>query len=232
MQRDTRGRKAVDPQTDLEKRVKHITENHSWRKTNLPLWKVLADEFRDAYQVDGFSKGIDLIRTERYEQINKHGLDATDPHPESQRYYISNELISAAVYVVTDAECFYPTSWGRDLRKSLDSKFERMTREGYKIETCRIAGALLATEIDRLYALKESNEYIPITQQLPQIGEAVECLHENGSTFTGSYETERACMLSTVASGAGRLGEGFINRDVDNLPEEDVTHWRPIKNTD
>ena len=83
--------------------------------------------------------GIEEIAEERAEQINKHGITL-----ERDQQYDSQELIDAAVSIATDSPAHWP--WNPTLLVHYKSKST--------IEKLRIAGALLAAEIDRLKSLE------------------------------------------------------------------------------
>ena len=85
--------------------------------------------------------GIELITEERIEQLEKHNWT-----PEHDANHTSNELIDAALSVLTLEDEYYPTNWDY---KYFD-KFCKKDLIGRLI----VAGALLAAEIDRLNALK------------------------------------------------------------------------------
>jgi hypothetical protein len=84
--------------------------------------------------------GVELIAEERQEQIEKHGFDAT--HDDDQ-YHSGGELIDAVRYLLTGLPGFWPKSW--------DKKWEQKFAEKMPgVETLKVAGALIAAEIDRL----------------------------------------------------------------------------------
>lgn len=83
--------------------------------------------------------GIGLIAQERIEQIEKHGFT-------SDHKYKDNELVDAAMqYLGGDLISCWPESWDRKWYKS-ENKEKSISR----VEELKIAGALIAAEIDRL----------------------------------------------------------------------------------
>lgn len=80
--------------------------------------------------------GIELIAEERQEQIVKHGFNA-----EHDDQY-NMELRDASVYLLTGNPSYFPSDWSVEWKLKFDSK-------GYK-EQLIVAGALIASEIDRL----------------------------------------------------------------------------------
>lgn len=92
--------------------------------------------------------GIELIAIERKEQIEKHGWD-------NDSEWESGELAQAAIYCLTLKRKDYPKNWGDWFYKRIQLKKNRMGWNVFKIEMRKIAGALLAAEIDRLQALND-----------------------------------------------------------------------------
>lgn len=90
--------------------------------------------------------GIELIAEERQEQIEKHGFDVTH----DKEYYDGDQLIDADIYALTGDDKFYPNSWGNWWRNKMVAKSNSTPHS--KIERLKIAGALVAAEIDRLAA--------------------------------------------------------------------------------
>ena len=85
--------------------------------------------------------GTELISKERLEQIEKHGwIDSIDEK------YTHNELVDAALYLLTGKEEYYPANWS--LYKF--RKFEAKLSVNDKTESLKVAGSLIAAEIDRL----------------------------------------------------------------------------------
>lgn len=87
--------------------------------------------------------GIELIAQERQEQIVKHGFD--NRH-DSNEYHTNGQLRYAAAHLLVGGEGldFYPKDW--------DKKYKRKFEAKKLIERLKVAGALIAAEIDRLQA--------------------------------------------------------------------------------
>lgn len=90
--------------------------------------------------------GIELIAEERQEQIEKHGFDLD----KDADFYTNYELRDAAMYALTMAKNYYPQSWEFWWHDKMMAKQDRMSEEEFYIEQLKIAGALIAAEIDRL----------------------------------------------------------------------------------
>jgi hypothetical protein len=88
--------------------------------------------------------GVELIAEERQEQIEKHGFDVN----RDVQINDSGELTAAALFVLTGEDNYYPSSWEEWFRNKLVSK--TASTPNPEIERLKIAGALLAAEIDRL----------------------------------------------------------------------------------
>lgn len=82
--------------------------------------------------------GIDLINEERKEQIDKHGF--TSAHDKKSNS--NGQLAEAAVFAITKDPYHFPENWDESWYNKLSNK------KG--IEALKIAGALIAAEIDRL----------------------------------------------------------------------------------
>lgn len=80
--------------------------------------------------------GIELIAEERKEQIEKHGWDLTNNID-----YVNGELIKAALFAINPDQFEWPFYWQEKFRNKILAKT--------KIERLRIAGALIAAEMDR-----------------------------------------------------------------------------------
>ena len=89
--------------------------------------------------------GIELIAQERQEQIEKHGFNLSNDED-----YSENELVSAAMYALTQEDEHYPRGWGFWFHDKMVKKEERMSEEEFWIERLKIAGALIAAELDRI----------------------------------------------------------------------------------
>lgn len=81
--------------------------------------------------------GIELITKEREEQLKKHGFSK-----DHDSEHTGAELVLAALYVLTDQDEFFPTNWNQSFKEKLSNK--------NPIDALKVAGALLAAEIDRL----------------------------------------------------------------------------------
>jgi hypothetical protein len=84
--------------------------------------------------------GIELIAEERQEQIEKHGFTI-----EADSHYKSDELKSAARYLLSDMAQDYPRTWSQKYKHQFDIKSP--------IEKLIVAGALIAAEIDRIQSI-------------------------------------------------------------------------------
>lgn len=76
-------------------------------------------------------------------------------------------------------------------------------------------------------ASDETNEWRPM-ETAPK-GMLIEGLNADGDIDRVEYRETRQCMLSTVASGAGECGAGWVSKDAGNLPVDPPTAWRPIR---
>lgn len=95
--------------------------------------------------------GIELIAEERREQIEKHGFDLDKDAEDYSNY----ELYNAALYALTLERDKYPETWEFWWHDKMMAKQERMSEEEFWIERLKIAGALIAAEIDRIQSLNE-----------------------------------------------------------------------------
>lgn len=82
--------------------------------------------------------GVELIAEERKEQIEKHGFDVTE-----DANYSHNELIKAALFAINPDQFEWPYYWSEKLRRKIIDKPNA-------IERLKVAGALIAAEIDRI----------------------------------------------------------------------------------
>jgi len=120
-------------------------ENRTW-----PDWNNMSEE--DAIEHDRTgeitvtSKGADLIHQERIEQIAKHGFN----NSRDAKFYWADELRQAAIYCITLDDKWYPKSWDNWFRLKIMAKRARMELIEFHTEMNKIAGALLAADIDRL----------------------------------------------------------------------------------
>lgn len=90
--------------------------------------------------------GVELIAEERQEQIEKHGWDF-----EHDKNHDDGSLVDAAIAIAFNDENiearFEAPTWAWDIRNHK----QQSKRKGIeKIERLKVAGALLAAEIDRL----------------------------------------------------------------------------------
>lgn len=95
--------------------------------------------------------GIELIAQERKEQIEKHGFNENI----DQEYYTDNQLTKAAMYALTLDRQHYPENWEFWWHDKMMAKKERMSEQEFWIERLKIAGALIAAEIDRINNIEE-----------------------------------------------------------------------------
>ena len=85
--------------------------------------------------------GIEQIAQERQEQIEKHGFDSQNDERNTQE-----ELKDTAAFLLTGDLSYFPHTWDQNWIY----KFSKKNR----IERLKIAGALIAAEIDRLQNTK------------------------------------------------------------------------------
>lgn len=90
--------------------------------------------------------GAELIAEERQEQIEKHGFDVE----KDSSYYQKNELKRAAMYCLTLDNRHYPKNWDSWFMESISRKTLKLSPADFDIEMRKIAGALLAADIDRI----------------------------------------------------------------------------------
>jgi hypothetical protein len=83
--------------------------------------------------------GVELIAEERQEQIEKHGFDVIH----DVEYYSKNELIQAACFAIHPEQFKWPAGWDEEFASKIRMKPN-------KVERLKVAGALIAAEIDRL----------------------------------------------------------------------------------
>lgn len=82
-------------------------------------------------------RGVELIAEERQEQINKHGYGLKHDLNTNQE----GQLLMAAVFCITREATMWPAGWSTEYR---DELYEKPLEQ-----RIRIAGALLAAELDR-----------------------------------------------------------------------------------
>lgn len=102
-------------------------------------------------------KGVELIQQEREKQIKKHGFTSKFL-AENQKYYYGQQLIYASELLSKpdNDDIFRPTAIEFELHPMNWDKewFLRLMNKPYK-ERLVIAGALIASEIDRLNELEQ-----------------------------------------------------------------------------
>ena len=108
--------------------------------------------------------GLELIAEERQEQIEKHGFDVKH----DKELYEADELVDAAVFAITGDYNFYPKTWGDWWANKMIAKTNATPHS--KIERLRIAGALLAAEIDRLQSGEMPIEKIDKPEERDELG--------------------------------------------------------------
>jgi hypothetical protein len=93
--------------------------------------------------------GIELIAQERQEQIEKHFFSIENDVNDTKD---GNELRRAAVfcllYPITRDRSWYPLTWSDWFVENIQEKEKRLSEDDFRIEMNRIAGALLAADID------------------------------------------------------------------------------------
>tara|TARA_R110002020_G_C16314529_1_gene774165 strand:- start:4211 stop:4588 length:378 start_codon:yes stop_codon:yes gene_type:complete len=94
--------------------------------------------------------GIELIAEEREEQIVKHGWDL-----KNDQDYGREELIKAALFCIDQTRFEWPYYWTEEFRQKILSKT--------RIDQLKVAGALIAAEIDRLSSYQMTVETTPNT---------------------------------------------------------------------
>lgn len=86
--------------------------------------------------------GVELISEERKEQIEKHGWNLKNDED-----YSNKELIKAALFCINQDVFEWPFYWTEEFRNKILSKKT-------EIDRLKIAGALIAAEIDRLNSIE------------------------------------------------------------------------------
>ncbi len=84
-----------------------------------------------------FGDGCQAFCLERHEQMHEHGFDES-----MDEWYSDNELVKAALFAINPDQFEWPFNWDKKFRDTILSKT--------KIDRFRVAGALLASEYDRL----------------------------------------------------------------------------------
>ena len=85
--------------------------------------------------------GIELIAIERQKQTEKHGWDVLHDSE-----YESGELIEAALFAIDTEKFYWPKNWM--------GVFAEKIRKKDRVGQLKVAGALIAAEIDRIQATK------------------------------------------------------------------------------
>lgn len=89
--------------------------------------------------------GVELIAEERQEQIEKHKWDI-----EHDACYHNEELITAALFCIDPWRFEWPWGWIENFRTKIRYK--------NRINQLKVAGALIAAEIDRLQYYQDGLE--------------------------------------------------------------------------
>jgi len=98
------------------------------------------------------SSGIELIATERLKQIDKHGFTG-EHHAQHPEWYDKNQLIQAAVTLLLPE--LMPHDLVSDIPENWDYSWFTNLMERPHEDRLVIAGALIATELDRINELKK-----------------------------------------------------------------------------
>ena len=105
------------------------------------------DEIRKANAKEnlrnGFT-GVELISKERFHQKSDLGFHSND------ECITKGELVSAAMYALTQNAKFYPVNWDTWWKDKIAHKKEILSEDEFKVEILTQAGALIAAEIDRI----------------------------------------------------------------------------------
>jgi hypothetical protein len=122
------------------KRVATIINNNQpgWQNIIETEPHVTIDIGTDLYLLDE-STGIGQIAKERQEQLDKHGFGTEH---DDAGFNLAGELKEAAMFLLSDGACPFPSTWDRDYKV----KFYNKSRK----EKYVVAAALIAAEIDRL----------------------------------------------------------------------------------
>ncbi len=86
--------------------------------------------------------GIELIAEERKEQIEKHGWNL-----QTDSDYSNEELLKAALFCIDQKRFEWPWLW--------ISKFRDKILQKSRVDQLKVAGALIAAEIDRLQNMEK-----------------------------------------------------------------------------
>lgn len=109
--------------------------------------------------------GISLIAAERQEQIVKHCFSVQN----DSEYYSNNELLMAADFALHEGNLIFPKNW--------DDKYANKIKAKDRIGQLKVAGALIAAEIDRML-----HEAIPRCEYCGMIES--ECICDNKTQCT------------------------------------------------
>jgi len=88
-----------------------------------------------------FGNGCQIICEERWEEIFKHGWNL-----ERDQDYANEELLKAALFCIDQKRFEFPWGWMESYRTKILYKS--------RIDQLKVAGALIAAEIDRLENIK------------------------------------------------------------------------------
>lgn len=92
------------------------------------------------------TKGVELIAQERDEQINKHGFDET----RDTQYYANAELVQATLFSIKPNLFSFPKNWNPIYAEKIEKK--------NLLDRYKVAGALIAAEMDRLISMGYKSE--------------------------------------------------------------------------
>jgi len=88
-----------------------------------------------------FGNGCQMILEERWEEIFKHGWNLEDDHD-----YVNEELLKCALFCIDQKRFEFPWGWIESYRTKILNKS--------RVDQLKVAGALIAAEIDRLQNIK------------------------------------------------------------------------------
>ncbi|GAA4328400.1 hypothetical protein GCM10023184_18260 [Flaviaesturariibacter amylovorans] len=121
----------------------------AWYESVIDLLKELNEEASIALASEGGQlTGAQHIAQERYEQIHKHGWDASNDAD-----YGNGELLRAAAFCLDSQYFTWPNGWSEHFRDKILAKD--------RVQQLRVAGAFIAAEIDRLQALEGRSQPVP-----------------------------------------------------------------------
>lgn len=90
--------------------------------------------------------GVEMIANERIEAITEHDRTVE----KDAQFYHSNELVFAALFLLTGEAHYYPRTWDKTYEWHLGRK------EG--VEALKVAGQFIAAEIDRIKYLSNQKQ--------------------------------------------------------------------------